>query len=136
MREIKFRAWHKEIKRMGIVEVLSQHAAWVCGEHINFDYPLFELELMQYTGINDKNGREIYEGDIVVQYGIDWDKIDLDSMEYEDYPQKVVMTDVVSLERFRYWLKNEKWGYEGEELIDPEECEVIGNIYENPELLE
>ena len=45
------------------------------------------------------------------------------------------LRDVVTLKHFRYWLKNEDFGYEGEGLIDPRECKIIGNIYSNPELL-
>ncbi len=107
MREIKFRAWIKEEKVLTSWEEIQ--------EGYGFDY-VFEhqekVELMQYTGLKDKNGKEIYEGDIVLCFstkrcphtviwnGVGWDLEGL----YDGY----------------------RWGGE----------EVIGNIYESPELLE
>ena len=89
----------------------------------------------EYTGLHDKNGKEIYEGDIVKQMDIDWDKTSSDT-EPVNYVMKETMRDVVTMDRFPcYWLKNEHFGYEGEDLIANEDCEIIGNIYENPELL-
>lgn len=70
----------------------------------------------QYTGLHDKNGKEIYEGDIVkgTFYGFPM-------VEY-DYIFQI------------YWDEKEK-GFMAN-YFEPSECEVIGNIYENPELLE
>lgn len=113
-REIKFRAWD-------IPDEISFPDGCMSYFGINNflkgDYDV----LMQYTGLKDKNGKEIYEGDIV-KFEKRWDNKEL--------------SDVVTMERFpRYWLKNETFGYEGEELDDPQECEVIGNIYQGPELI-
>ncbi len=94
-------------------------------------------QLMQFTGLHDKNGKEIYESDILSKYETDYEHEDYQAFVDSGFdgiePQKKVV-DVCVL-NFRYWLKNELFGYEGEDLQSPDDWEVIGNIYENPELL-
>lgn len=102
MREIKFRAWEEEMRRMGYdLFVGKEHAYQNC-------------ELMQFTGLHDKNGKEIYEGDILGYWGTaTWE---------------VMWVDKKSSFRFGNYITN----------FPMTECvkkEIIGNIYENPELL-
>lgn len=134
----KFRAWVKP-------EILSNHMNGVIAE-AKPDFlgrnclvkrndlkgakcfaEIFDFEdviLMQSTGLKDKNGVEIFEGDIVLENGMQR-VITLGEQRYEeDYG------DLVYYIGFNIFTK---WGYSS---ITPVEHEVIGNIYENPELLE
>lgn len=124
MREIKFRAWHKEEKIIGEVlgidilhkEIFFSNEDVDCYEHTDFK----DIELMQYTGLKDKNNKEVYEGDIVklrANHGIG-------VIKYYD-----------------------EWGVFVVEYIKPrpltvlgmnyykEDIEILGNIYKNPELI-
>lgn len=138
-RVIKFRAYRK--KDNSIYDVFSFCKDYVKVIALNdtiIKYPIDEFEpLMQFTGLVDKNGVEIYEGDVVKKLEEDYSECDRFNGYDERWenPHLKEEKDVVSLDRFGYWLKNEEWGYEGEDLQNPKEYEVIGNIYQNPELL-
>lgn len=121
MREIKFRAWHNEEKIMGEVlgidilhkEIFFSNEDVDCYEHTDFK----DIELMQYTGLKDKNNKEIYEGDIVT----------LHNSKY-----KVIF----NTKEARFVLRDDE--FESEIPFtnnNNERMEIIGNIYENPELL-
>lgn len=124
MREIKFRAWHKEEKIMGEVlgidilhkEIFFSNEDVDCYEHTDFK----DIELMQYTGLKDKNNKEIYEGDIVklrANHGIGVIKY------YDEWGASVVE-----------YIKPRPLAVLGMNYYK-EDIEVIGNIYENLELL-
>ena len=140
MREIKFRAWDKEQKVMLLPEhqqfiLIPTMPSWGADKHFPlkekipdidcFDWASANLlcgryEVMQYIGLKDKNGKEIYEGDLIkTKYG--------------------VINQVMMI--------HGAWSFTGGgsvgayvsfnmENVDKEkEVEIIGNIHENPELL-
>jgi uncharacterized phage protein (TIGR01671 family) len=132
MREIKFRAWDKEKKRMALILNLFEKNGVrliesLTGEHEELAYK--NIELMQYTGLKDKDGKEIYEGDIldmIVSKFIP----DEDGLDYE------LIKAQIYFENGSFWFKGNgrtdcNWHFYNEA-----EREVIGNIYEHPHLLE
>jgi uncharacterized phage protein (TIGR01671 family) len=145
MREIKFRAWDEgnNVMHSNVQFITSGDGEndWIAfasaevpcrsdgGAGLIFDNPFFrrQIKLMQYTGIKDRNGKEIYESDMVK-----WGDLP-DSQEYNIRIAEVKFNPDIQLD-----CKNIphphvfRWGnfaYGGKQL------EVIGNIYENPELL-
>ena len=138
MREIKFRAWTGKkmlyqdkqylasfIRRI-VPEIILDHGGESFSQHESYLPNGGEISeyLMQFTGLQDKNGKNIYDGDI----------LELNCLGYGGtYKTRALITprDVNWMlytpdEPIKYQRLDKKW--------EPE-CEVIGNIYENPELL-
>lgn len=150
MRDIKFRVWDKSINKMITQENVKEFLDKTISEkwedefpyHSDEWYPAYEIltifdylksfqertikryepsenrfDIMQYTGLKDKNGKEIYESDIVYIASEDenafvlWDK-----------------------ETARYIIQFNSWCADFDNFYG-KELEVIGNIYNNPELL-
>jgi uncharacterized phage protein (TIGR01671 family) len=120
MREIKFRAYHKEKNRIYDVEAIDFANGAVTlhlpGEEW-LDCPMDEVELMQYTGICDRKGKEIYEGDRV---------------RYHEYSggKNRWFTDTVIFEEGQFKASESFIGEYLSGYIGLTECEVVGNIYE------
>lgn len=125
-REIKFRAWDKEngcwVSIDSVALCDDGSIAYLLSEEDDMPpYSEDEVEIMQFTGLKDKNGREIYEGDV----------LDIGLLNQDGNP----VLAPVSYEAYLagYVLYNEGHGIW--QRIGGG-CEVIGNIFENPELLE
>lgn len=134
----KFRAWHKPTQLMDDVVLIDFYNEkigilyadpFVQGESIQ-KYNFNEMELMQSTGLQDKNGKDIFEGDIVR-----WK--DLES--FDDFPIDEVFKVEYS-DEFMKWIacykNNLQYKSDLYDFTDNRDLEVVGNIYENPELLE
>lgn len=123
----KFRAWDKISKKIFPVTTIDFDQSYVMIEEINglwCERDFDEIELMRFTGLKDKNGREIYEGD-VVRY----------ECCFESYVEEVIYDDKHC--NFGTIDKDEKT-FSFDALIsdfDVDCFEVVGNKYENLELL-
>lgn len=126
----KFRVWLPDIDQMLRVKALvfeKDKTRCVCGYSFDFYLEDENATIMQSTGLKDKNGKEIFEGDIITN-GKDVMSIKRhDTLGfYIDFKGKIdFIADGVDLEEFEEDAK---------EIADS--IEIIGNIYENPELLE
>lgn len=123
MREFKFRAWDTEKQEMATVNFIGLNDYEVGMEdeecrRWRATYP-YVCRLMQYTNLKDKNGKEIYEGDIL--------KVKLDDGEANLY---------VKYTNGEYRVVNEgKWEDSLYVYMYFGDVEVVGNIYENEDLL-
>ena len=124
MRDIKFRCWDTENKQMLKVQELDFEDTFYGGrlsirtDQYNDYFDIEDMILMQYTGLKDRNGKEIYEGDIV--YIMPEDERGIIRWDNETARYVVIYDNIIS--DFDNWY--------GKDL------EVIGNEFDNPELLE
>ncbi len=127
MREIKFRAWHKGFNNVrGAIPAKMLYDVnhgdcliWARSQPIE--------SIMQYTGLKDKKGKEIYEGDVLAREEDDgsWEYpnryVDYGAVEWKDSAWFVIWPHVAEdISLHDYYAKT---------------GEIIGNIYENPELM-
>ena len=145
MREVKFRAWDKMQKELVKVNAIALNAnCFDTKSYLHGSQPhlydedgvlhlLEDCELLQFTGLYDKNGQEIYEGDIVKGKAI---KV----RGGFSYLGKIIFYNQSNIHGYFIEDKNgAAWRLEQAQAIvslDRITGEVIGNIYENPDLLE
>lgn len=156
MRQIKFRAWSKEHKRMFSNDLLEQSLGGLLKiakkfvpnkthgkEGLYLPLKDEDLILMQFTGLLDKNGNEIYEGDIV-SIPLDGDETRVFEVAIETVVREVVSHPSFDSATARVAITGVVFKWKGYELFpcvnkgvhDNEKMEVIGNIYQNPDLLQ
>lgn len=134
--EIKFRAWddlHNKMYPVSDIEWDADGRMWVTADDGKNGIELIddEANLMQYTGLHDKNGREIYESDILKVTGEDG----------ESYVATVKWFGDEGYPAFDLAGIPASWSYDANALATifqsgVETCEVIGNIFEDKQLLE
>jgi uncharacterized phage protein (TIGR01671 family) len=127
MREIKFRAWdgrkmHHNVS--ALYPLLKKDGKYPCRvDDMVTDQHMPYAEIMQFTGLHDKDGREIYEGD-AVRYTNPYSK--------QTYQHTVLWDNRFAgfalFENGNQWAKESDW-------LKIEDIEIVGNIHEHPELL-
>ena len=130
MVKIKFRAWDKDTKLLLDVNTIDYKKSVAICEHWEFgettELTFGDIILMQSTGIKDKHDVEIFGGDIVETTWYD--------MDDNPYRKAGCVTFRDGYFGIRYPDDCEKYSYQA--LFAALDVEVIGNIYENPELME
>jgi len=118
-REVKFRVWHKNRKTFldfdWAVDKLGRTFSIL--DKCMYDEFTNEIELMQYTGLDDVNGNPIYEGDIVKAY-------------------RTCKSDLITFANGSFGIAPDYWHSFESFTNFYGKCEVIGNKFQNPELLE
>lgn len=146
MRTIKFRAWDKKEKYMSVAFTLQD------ASYEGFPRPFTddngecdtraEYEVMQFTGLLDKNGKEIYEGDIVKVLDRDWTDAEKDTRTLIVYFhhgmfELISKEGIEELESDSPDIYNHKWiTAKIYREYGRDKFEVIGNIYEQSHLLD
>jgi uncharacterized phage protein (TIGR01671 family) len=141
-REIKFRAWDESLKIMitPFIDFMHFEASKNCDKmnvlHQNFeeDEDFVPTEIMQFTGLKDRNNKDIYESDIV----------QFDKPAYPNpYFRGIVEYEI---QAGQYWIKWDEGkihkyrelcygGQSGSDFITLDNLNIIGNIYQNPDLI-
>ncbi|WP_054279247.1 YopX family protein [Streptococcus phocae] len=129
--EFKLRAWDKRHEKMGEVKAWSSFNGGELtirrhGENASYVIQADDVILMQSTGLFDKDGIEIFEGDIVNAY-------DIETNDFEEF-KITSLTGVVTYHKNAFAL--EKENVFNDLWVCAEHYKVIGNIYENPDLIE
>lgn len=132
-RTIKFRAWDKVCNSMLMPDEIHLYMNGTVS--VNQVWATGDLELMQYTGLKDKHGKEIYESDVVRILYTDWPSGDYSNISVDEYKKSISKIGAVVWDnRFNEAHYVIDFGEDYQDSINPGthgEIEVIGNIYEN-----
>ena len=124
MRTIKFRAWDSYLNEMydwnKLIKLQEKQFLTLTNVLNNF---VSHIIPMQFTGLKDKNGKEVYEGDIFI--------LNMDDDEWHDYVEYREKEGKFELNKFVKAVTD----LQLKDVIKFENCEIIGNIHENPELI-
>lgn len=139
MRQIKFRAWDKETKKMMMVGGITFNANGKFDNDLVVDneewLQIEKFGLMQFTGLKDKNGKEIWEGDILATKQIGVKNPMFVNHVKVSFSDGYISTDPGSgYEQFYGWIVGEEDPL-NDSLLNTEDYVVVGNIYQNPDLL-
>ncbi len=142
MRDIKFRAWHKSNSEMVVIDMQNittdpYRMAHLC-DLISGDHP--DGVIMQFTGLQDKNGVDIYDGDILrIPHTRDFEKVNYNCFEVFYHDNECIGGQNIGFCMNRMHSHGSSGGGRGykftPESIFNHGFVVIGNIHENPELL-
>jgi len=121
-REIKFRGIRRETQEWIYGSLMNGDCDWEISDHNDITFGRYDVvadSVGQFTGLKDKNAIEIYEGDIL-------------KTAYEK-----LMVVGWSVKFASFIIQREGWAFSHYfgEACNPEDCVIIGNIYQNPELL-
>lgn len=127
----KFRAWDKVTDLMNEVTVIDFESEEVYYHHWRYGHSetinLKDIELLQSTGLKDKNGVEMFEGDVLKVFVLD---------NKGPHAKVIFKNGMFGIEDDMFGYGYDKGLYSLDQILSIRDAEIIGNIYEHPHLLE
>lgn len=130
MREIKFRAWDSKRKVMFSPHDLYDISSCMLYCTTDGKYKTPNITPMQFTGLIDKNGKEIYSGDILTFKSNSWLNVVIDRQDLKDRMFPIWWDE----NNCSWWVGDLEDGFKPDKKTDDNQFEIVGNVYEHPEL--